>query len=356
MFYTPLLHASLRGNLEIVKLLISNGADVNHKNAFGRTALMIAIAQIAYEFDEDGERWEEIIKELLDAGAEPNATDTYDMTALMIAAEDGLTDVVKMLLNAGADKHLENHQGENALSFAIKGNNYRLYEYDMPENTEIITLLQITSSPPAPESPETFGSEDDEINWSPGDPTRLISRDRQMRDQFQAMEDAGVIRMSQSPIPRDMLDRMITPAPAPPAGLSPESRDLFQNNREQFQAMEDAGLINYAPASPPPPPSSPLWSPTSPPSPPSPAPAVWTSANADVATNCSQFRKTINPKCNDQRNCNWEVGVGCRRKRAAAPAPAPNCSQYRKTMNPKCDDQPSCKWVVGSGCKKKRRN
>ena len=30
-----------------------------------------------------------------------------------------------------------------------------------------------------------------------------------------------------------------------------------------------------------------------------------------------------------------------------------NCSQYRKTIHPECNNQPNCKWVVGSGCKKK---
>jgi len=30
-----------------------------------------------------------------------------------------------------------------------------------------------------------------------------------------------------------------------------------------------------------------------------------------------------------------------------------NCSKFRKTVDPKCNNQPNCKWVVGSGCKKK---
>ena len=365
---TALMNACFEGNINIVKLLIRNGANVNHKNAGFNTPLIQAIAT-HYNPRELQRRKFEVVKELLAAGADPNATDSYNTTPLMFAAEYGLTDVVKELLYEGANKHLENHVGETALDFAIVGNNYRTENLGQVENREIIILLQPTSPPPTPESPG--------------------SRDRRMRDQFQAMEDAGVIR---SP-PREMLDRMITSARD-----RRRMREAGEQHRAQFQAMEDAGLINYAPRSPAPSPESPAPAPRSPtpapapncrqfrktvnpkcndqpncnwevgvgcrrkraaaPAPaPDPAPAVWTSAAAAVATNCSQFRKTTNPKCNDQANCNWVVGSGCRRRRAAAaPAPAApvtNCSQFRKTMNPKCNDQSDCKWVVGSGCKNK---
>ena len=40
--YTSLMMAALYGNIEIVNLLIASGADVNIKNDFGTTALMLA--------------------------------------------------------------------------------------------------------------------------------------------------------------------------------------------------------------------------------------------------------------------------------------------------------------------------
>jgi len=40
---TPLIYASMNGNIDIVKMLIEVGADVNAKNKFGNTALMCAI-------------------------------------------------------------------------------------------------------------------------------------------------------------------------------------------------------------------------------------------------------------------------------------------------------------------------
>ncbi|PWF94171.1 Ankyrin repeat protein [Spiroplasma poulsonii] len=39
---TPLILASQNGHTEIVKLLIENGAKINHKNQFGNTPLILA--------------------------------------------------------------------------------------------------------------------------------------------------------------------------------------------------------------------------------------------------------------------------------------------------------------------------
>jgi ankyrin repeat protein len=285
---TALCNASFKGSINIVKLLIRNGANVNHKNAVFNTPLIKAIAT-HYNPRELQRRKFEVVKELLAAGADPNPTDRFDTTPLMIAAFNGVTDVVKMLLDAGANKHLENHLGETALDFAISGNNYRTENLGQVENTEIITLLQPTSPTPAPRSP--------------------------------------------TPAP--------APAPAPVPAPAPNCRQFRKtvnpkcNDQPNCNWEVGVGCRRKRAAAPAP----------------APAPAV--------ATNCSQFRKTTNPKCNDQANCNWVVGSGCRRRRAAAaPAPAPaapvtNCSQFRKTMNPKCNDQSDCKWVVGSGCKNK---
>ncbi len=43
--FTALMYASYIGNLELVKTLISQGADVNIKDKYGSTALMVALLQ-----------------------------------------------------------------------------------------------------------------------------------------------------------------------------------------------------------------------------------------------------------------------------------------------------------------------
>ncbi len=70
---SPLMHAV--GNLEMVKLLIANGADVNQKNFRGMTALMAAAI--------DG--IPSVVRYLLEQGADVNAVDKDGTTALMCA-------------------------------------------------------------------------------------------------------------------------------------------------------------------------------------------------------------------------------------------------------------------------------
>lgn len=70
---SPLMHAV--GNLEMVKLLLANGADVNQKNFRGSTALMAAAI--------DGTP--SVVRYLLEQGADVNASDKDGITALMCA-------------------------------------------------------------------------------------------------------------------------------------------------------------------------------------------------------------------------------------------------------------------------------
>ena len=72
-FLSPLMHAV--GNLEMVKLLVANGADVNQKNVRGATALMAAAI--------DG--IPSVVRYLLEQGADVNASDKDGTTALMCA-------------------------------------------------------------------------------------------------------------------------------------------------------------------------------------------------------------------------------------------------------------------------------
>jgi len=75
-----------------VKQLIAQGANVNAHDEHGRTALMSAVRK--------GHR--EIVRMLLDAGADPNLQTSYGATALSMASGHH-PDIVRMLLDAGAD-------------------------------------------------------------------------------------------------------------------------------------------------------------------------------------------------------------------------------------------------------------
>ena len=86
----------------------------NPNGLFERQALLRALHSAAVNGHS------QIVELLLDAGASPHAADVYGKTALYWAAGKGHLEVVKLLLEAGADKDETNPAGRTALHFAAK--------------------------------------------------------------------------------------------------------------------------------------------------------------------------------------------------------------------------------------------
>jgi ankyrin repeat protein len=117
---TPLMGAAANGDIELLKLLLRYGADPDYPVPYGNTALMSAtrhteIFKILVDhhaninaINEDGRSvliWaayngtEEVITLLCRLGADLEAKDKYGNTALMIAKKKGRLAVVKLLEN-----------------------------------------------------------------------------------------------------------------------------------------------------------------------------------------------------------------------------------------------------------------
>ena len=90
--FTPLLHAVMAGNLEIVRLLVAAGADVNDAAPDGMTPLILAITK----------HHEDVALFLIEKGASPRAPGP-GFNALHAAAATSQMDVAKALLAKGAD-------------------------------------------------------------------------------------------------------------------------------------------------------------------------------------------------------------------------------------------------------------
>ena len=118
---TALMNAALKGHIEIVELLISNGADVSVKDKSGNTAL-IESAKYARESAC------EIITLLKDNGAQVNAKNKYGLTAIIHAAQGGHAENVACLIAAGADINAKSKSGETALKFAESSNRKDIIE------------------------------------------------------------------------------------------------------------------------------------------------------------------------------------------------------------------------------------
>jgi ankyrin repeat protein len=88
---TLIMFASRKGNVEMIKLLIESGADINARTSKGKTALMEA----AYGDKADA------VDTLIVMGADINIRDDENRTALIYAARRGTLETIQVLLGKG---------------------------------------------------------------------------------------------------------------------------------------------------------------------------------------------------------------------------------------------------------------
>jgi len=107
---TPLMLAARWGYISIVKTLLDHGALPDKvRSPKGRTALMIACAYYSNL---------EICKMLVDKGADVNTTANDGTTSLMLAAQFGKVEIVSYLLSKRANPSLKDNSGKTALDYA----------------------------------------------------------------------------------------------------------------------------------------------------------------------------------------------------------------------------------------------
>lgn len=113
--WTALMAASLAGSVDVVRLLLENGARVNDRDMNGRTALHYAVERPEASV---------VIPLLLAAGAEidgkmsPTAPRLPGATPLIVSASVGNSAAVRILLNGGADPNALTSDRMTALDVA----------------------------------------------------------------------------------------------------------------------------------------------------------------------------------------------------------------------------------------------
>ncbi len=120
----------------LLDILLSAGADPNHRNSLGDTPLFLA---------GDADACEQAGR-LLAGGADAAARNDLDQTALHAAAAGGSWRVVEALLAAGAEVNARDSQGKTALHWAISGN---IMPHRLSGHLKAIELLLDAHADPA---------------------------------------------------------------------------------------------------------------------------------------------------------------------------------------------------------------
>jgi ankyrin repeat protein len=112
-----------RGDLDHLGRLMREGMDVNARDRYGQTALMIAA--------KNGQS--DLVDFLLKQRVELNHTAKYRLSALMLAVINGHGGIVRMLVEAGADLEIRGtgapgFQGKTALDLALEREQIGLVE------------------------------------------------------------------------------------------------------------------------------------------------------------------------------------------------------------------------------------
>jgi ankyrin repeat protein len=112
----PLDDAASLGNLESVKELIRYAPGQKSEDIFKATNAYLLAARYGHT---------EMVKVLLDAGADVNWVSPEGWNALTWAAREGRYDVAELVINAGIDVNRADKEGYTPLRWAVDGSGYQ---------------------------------------------------------------------------------------------------------------------------------------------------------------------------------------------------------------------------------------
>ncbi|VDN96723.1 unnamed protein product [Rodentolepis nana] len=119
--------ACMKGNLEIVKRLLDNTANINAVDVNGETPLMKAI-----RFGHLG-----CINQLVQHGADVNICDKYGNAPIHRAIQLGRLDIIQLLHRNNANSNACNNMGVTPLHIAVEKNSMSLSKYLISEGADI---------------------------------------------------------------------------------------------------------------------------------------------------------------------------------------------------------------------------
>jgi uncharacterized protein len=147
---TAFWRAAQSGDVELMKLLLAHGANPKIASAHNVTPLSVAsgigwVEGVTFEWSPEQNL--EAVKMCLDLGIDPNARDDEGRTALHGAAHKGRDEVIKVLVDHGADLEAHDLGSRDTVNGAMKGMTWIPLHY-----AEGLVRVGVQSAIPHPET------------------------------------------------------------------------------------------------------------------------------------------------------------------------------------------------------------
>ncbi|MGB4227999.1 MAG: ankyrin repeat domain-containing protein [Candidatus Dechloromonas phosphoritropha] len=185
-----LMIGAWEGNIEMMRLFISRGANINRMNGNGETAIILAawrgqleavkwLVERGARINAPPRQWSplhyavfaghrEVADYLMERGADINALSTNGSSVLMMAIYEGREDLARMLIEKGAERGFRNDWGDGALEWAMRYNQLNI--------ARMIT------------NPEEFNIAINKPKETWGEPTRSLRMSKELEELMEMRE------------------------------------------------------------------------------------------------------------------------------------------------------------------------
>lgn len=263
---TGLMIAAWYGDIPLMELFVSRGADVLKTNGWGEQALMHAAWRghaeavkwlLAHGAQANREplQWSALhyavfsgnkaaAQLLIDAGADINARSPNGSSVLMMSVYEGRAELARMLVDLGADRSVRNDWGDGALEWAMKFRH--------------LDIARIVSRP------EEFAVAADKPKEHWGEPKKSLLASEELERLLHVRQVLEAKGMSLEKIDRELATErarlareLVAPEAIPPRSVTLEISASKKKPTEQKARLIEEGATRAAPPAPRPPPPAP---------------------------------------------------------------------------------------------------